>query len=300
MIGLALFVFFHLAFATEMAITFDDLPAHGNLPPNDTREAVINKILLTLEKHHLSGIYGFMNGAKTVNNPENLKVLQDWVAAGQLLGNHTYTHLNLNDVSLNTYKNEIQQNDVLLAKLMGLKDYKFFRYSYLAEGKNNEERNAIRQYLFQNQYKIAPVTILFYDYKWNDPYLACLKKHNLSAINLLKNTYLSELSYATLHAQAMAQQLFHRDIAHILVIHCDPFAAENLDELLTQLEKNKVKFISLENALQDKAYDFNFYDPKRGFATFLTEVAFENHQPATQVSAQELKLFGQISHLCLD
>jgi hypothetical protein len=37
----------------QMAITFDDLPAHGALPPGDTRVAVASKIIAALRDAHV-------------------------------------------------------------------------------------------------------------------------------------------------------------------------------------------------------------------------------------------------------
>src|SRR4051812_45639409 len=81
----------------RIALTFDDLPAHGDLPPDVTRLAVIRSILATLAAHHVPPTYGFVNGAKVKAHPEDGEVLRAWVAAGQPLGNHGYSHLSLDE-----------------------------------------------------------------------------------------------------------------------------------------------------------------------------------------------------------
>ena len=76
-----------------------------------------------------------------------------WRAAGHLLGNHTYSHPNLNDLSISDFKKEIDRNETLLKKLSGKTDWKYFRYPFLCEGATLEKRNGIRAYLNQKGYK---------------------------------------------------------------------------------------------------------------------------------------------------
>ena len=83
----------------QMAITFDDLPAHGALPPGETRVAVASKIIAALRDAHAPPIYGFVNGRPIEQQPPDAVVLQACRAAGFPLGNHTWSHMNLNEHS---------------------------------------------------------------------------------------------------------------------------------------------------------------------------------------------------------
>ena len=76
-----------------MAITFDDLPAHGQLPPGVTREEVTRKILAAFKEAKVPEVYGFINAGKLQTHPEDIKVLQLWREAGEPLANHTYDHM---------------------------------------------------------------------------------------------------------------------------------------------------------------------------------------------------------------
>src|ERR1700722_2210332 len=85
--------------AQQVAFTFDDLPAHGPLPPGETRMAVAGKVLKALKKAHMPPVYGFVNGVGVEEHPETAAVLASWRAAGDLLGNHTWSHMNFNQHS---------------------------------------------------------------------------------------------------------------------------------------------------------------------------------------------------------
>ena len=78
-----------MAAAQEVALTFDDLPAHGPLPPGMTRLDVAKSIIATLKAANAPQVYGFINAVKLEQVPEDRAVLEEWRAAGYLLGNHT-------------------------------------------------------------------------------------------------------------------------------------------------------------------------------------------------------------------
>jgi hypothetical protein len=67
-----------LACGQQMAVTFDDLPAHGPLPPGMTRLEIAQSILKTLKREKLPPVYGFINGGRGAEDPNSLSVLQAW------------------------------------------------------------------------------------------------------------------------------------------------------------------------------------------------------------------------------
>ena len=103
------------AFSQEVAITIDDLPSHGTLPPGLTRVDVANSILGTLRQAHAPKVYGFVNAKKLEQNPEEIEVLKVWRKSGFPLGNHTYAHLSLNDNSADQF----DQNVAAASHLLG-------------------------------------------------------------------------------------------------------------------------------------------------------------------------------------
>jgi hypothetical protein len=48
--------------APQLAITMDDLPVHGTLPPGETRLSVAQKILAAFKAAGVPEVYGFING----------------------------------------------------------------------------------------------------------------------------------------------------------------------------------------------------------------------------------------------
>jgi hypothetical protein len=52
------------AFSQQLAVTIDDLPSHGTLPPGMTRTDVARSILKALNDAHVPKVYGFVNAKK--------------------------------------------------------------------------------------------------------------------------------------------------------------------------------------------------------------------------------------------
>ncbi len=95
LIALLIFLHINIASAMEVAITVDDLPANGNIFTQITRMEIAQKILSIFKKHHITGVYGLINGNTVDNTPNGLAILQEWIKEGHALGNHTFHHLDL-------------------------------------------------------------------------------------------------------------------------------------------------------------------------------------------------------------
>jgi peptidoglycan/xylan/chitin deacetylase (PgdA/CDA1 family) len=178
------------------------------------------------------------------------------VRAGHLLGNHTRSHLDLNETSLADYLADIDANEAPLRALFPEGDtrWRVFRYPYLFEGNNLATRASVRAHLKEHHYRIAEVTIDFSDWAWNEPYVRCLAKHDEQAIKALERSYLMSADNLLRWSDLAARQLLGRRIKHVLLLHAGAFDGRMMDRLLTQLEREHVRFISLDRALADPIY----------------------------------------------
>ena len=240
--------------ATEMAITVDDLPSHGALPGNTTRAQIAQRFITALKASGVPSVYGFINAHRVKDDPATTEVLKLWIDAGFLLGNHTYAHSDLHTSDAQAFEKDIADDEPILESLMGSRDWHWFRYPFLHEGDTLEKRRAVRAYLDDHGYKIAQVTLDFQDYAWNDPYARCVKAGDTEAIAWLKASYVSAATEYISLGQKIAFMLYGRNIKHVLLLHVGAFDSVMLPELLDQLTHQEVRFVSLQQAEEDPAY----------------------------------------------
>ncbi|WP_260706371.1 polysaccharide deacetylase family protein [Edaphobacter flagellatus] len=265
--------------AQQVAITFDDLPEHGDLPPHVTRLQVAKSILATIREERLPPVYGFINAVALKDTPSEIHVLRAWRAAGQPLGSHTYSHADLSAITPAQYESDIAKNEPLLKQLMGTQDWRWFRYPYLREGDTLKKRDAIRAYLGQKGYRVAQVSLNFEDWAWNDPYARCSEKHDTEAIQWLHDSYLSSAGDAVTRFRNLTHTLYGRDIRYVLLLHIGPFDAKMFPELIALLRQRGFSFISLPEAMSDPAYSANPNFFGQHGLTFQEQVAATRHLP---------------------
>lgn len=238
----------------KIAFTFDDLPVHGPLPPGESRIEVISKIIAALRKANLPPTYGFINAVHLEGQPEHEAVLEAWRTAGNPLGNHTWSHMNLDQHSLEEFEQEVLRNEPALEKLMDGQDWRWFRYPYLAEGETEEKKILFREFLHQHGYKIAAVTMSFGDYLWNGPYERCMTKNDAAEVTKLEESYLKAAQESIDYYRSMSRRLYGRDIPYVLLMHIGALDAEMLPRLLELYRSNGFEFISLPEAESDEFY----------------------------------------------
>ena len=282
------------SFAQKVALTFDDLPAHGTLPPGVSRVDVANEIIKALQDSHASKIYGFINAEKLRQAPDDAEVLKLWRNAGFLLGNHTYSHMDINANSVDAFEQNIQANEPVLEAMMVGEDWRWFRYPFLWEGDTLEKRRAVRAYLQLHRYRVAQVTLDFEDYAWNDPYARCVATKNTQAIERLKASYLSTASEYISLGQQMANLIYGRDIKHVMLLHLGAFDATMVPQLLELLKQRRFSLVTLEDAESDPAYKSDPNLPLKWEGTLLEQMMVAKHlqtPPHAEKPLRELESF---------
>jgi peptidoglycan-N-acetylglucosamine deacetylase len=239
---------------SEIALTFDDLPAHGPLPPQVSRADVARAIVLALKHAHAPPVYGFVNAIALTRDPSAEQALAIWRKSGNLLGNHTYSHADPNVLSAEAFEADVTADEPILKKYMTGKDWHWLRLPYLRGGNTPAKRAAIRDFLVKNDYRLADETVYFNDYDYNAPYVRCLAKNDAAGLQWLKQHYLQAAARTVDTSRSEAKRLFGRDIKHVFLLHIGVFDAKMLPEVLAMLTAKNFKLIDLPEAESDPAY----------------------------------------------
>jgi peptidoglycan/xylan/chitin deacetylase (PgdA/CDA1 family) len=257
----------------EVAITVDDLPAHGDVPAAMTRVEIARGMVAALKARNVPAVYGFSNGQEVSWDPSSLAVLQEWLRLGNVLGNHTFNHTDLAHSTADAYVADIAAMEELLEHVTGAPlPAKVFRYPFLSEGDTLEKRNRVREYLATNHYQIAQVTIDYLDWAWSAAYDRCLVQKDERRMQWLTEHVVEAARWHTRYARKLAHLLVGRDIRHILLLHVSAFNAITLPEVLTMLQAEGARFVDLPTAMNDTIYQVNPNLPLPDGRTFLEQL----------------------------
>ncbi len=242
----------------EIAITVDDLPAHGEIPPDMNRRDIAKGVLRALESVHTPPVYGFSNAQQLAWVPDGREVFKDWLQSGHFLGNHTFSHVNLAHSTADAYIADIVAMAELLTSLSPMvPPVKVFRYPYMNDGDTLEKHDRVRTFLANNGYQVAPITIHYDDWAWNRAYVRCHAMNDKTKMQWLKQHVIGAARGEVGQAQKAAKLAAGRDVRHILLVHLTAFNALTLAEVLTALQAEGVKFIDLPSAMNDPIYRLN-------------------------------------------
>ncbi|MDP1603596.1 MAG: polysaccharide deacetylase family protein [Legionella sp.] len=232
----------------EIAITIDDLPlvaSQMNTPANQQRATErFSKIIQALTENNVPAT-GFVIAGSIGKG--QMAFLEQFRNAGFMLGSHTYSHYNLNQMSAEKYIADIDRADKILTPLFT--EPKYFRYPYLAEG-NKNTKPKVAQYLAEHNYKIAPVTIDSKDFQFNEQLYKVPFRLREKYVEKLKVRYLAYIWRATLNAEKRANG---QPVKQILLIHSNLLNSYALADIIQMYKENGYKFISLSEALENPA-----------------------------------------------
>jgi peptidoglycan/xylan/chitin deacetylase (PgdA/CDA1 family) len=232
----------------QIALTFDDIPVHGALPPGVSRVNVIRAITSALKEADAPA-HGFFNGAFEAREPDSEAATAAWKAAGLPLGNHSFSHGNFAAMPADAFTADIARNEPMLKG-----QARWFRYPFLAEGETADKREAVRSFLRKRGYKVAAVTASFGDYAWAEPYARCARKGDAAAAAALEASFLAAARQDAENRLALSRAALGREIPLVLLMHVGALDARVMPRLLAQYRAMGFRFVTLAEAERDPFY----------------------------------------------
>ena len=211
-------------------------------------------ILAAFKAAGVPEVYGFVNGYQLEREPGSDAALTAWTAAGYPLGNHTWSHRNLNQVSAQEFESEITRNEATLTRFGGGELRRWLRYPYLAEGNDAAKRDSVRAAVARLGYRIAAVTMDYSDWQWNDAYVRCLAPGREAGLAALESAYLENVRESANRSRTLSRALYGRDIPYVLLTHIGAFNARIMPRVLELYRQEGFQFTTLEAAQQDSVY----------------------------------------------
>jgi peptidoglycan/xylan/chitin deacetylase (PgdA/CDA1 family) len=234
----------------QFAITMDDF--HWQNAVKLTAYERNQSILDTLRAHSIKAMLFVIGG--NIQEGEGKQLLSAWDGAGHVIGNHTYSHRNLNapTTDLKAY-----QDDILRAEAL-LKDFprfrKYFRFPMLKEGETAAKRDAIREFLATHGYRIGHVTIDNSDWLIDQRLTARLRTNPNADVKPYRDFYLEHMWSRASYYDSLARRVLGYPVKHTLLMHFNLLNGLFLADLMAMFKLKGWRPIDAEEAFGDPLF----------------------------------------------
>jgi peptidoglycan/xylan/chitin deacetylase (PgdA/CDA1 family) len=244
----------------EVAVTFDDLPFISTEAAGiDTQKEKMNRLIQCLTSNKIPAV-GFVNTKKLFNDDrrddKQVEFLRMWLDAGLELGNHTYSHKSLHKIPLQLYREDVIKGETIIKEMVEKrgKKLRYFRHPYLHAGRTLEIKQAFEKFLSDRGYQVAPVTIDNSDWIFSRAYDKAAARGDTQLMKRISDAFIPYMDQKFEYFEKQSVELFGCRVKHVLLLHANAMNADNLPRLVQMLKNRGYTFISLEQALTDKAY----------------------------------------------
>ncbi len=234
----------------QLAVTMDDFNVLEDVHLTGAERS--ERILAALRRHRTQAMALVIG--RNAETPAGRSILDRWAAAGHLIGNHTYSHLDYHAASttVQAYVADFQRGDEVLRGRRGFA--KFFRFPMLREGNTAEKRDAMRQALAAGGYRNAYVTIDNSDFLIANELRARLIADPRTDPRPYRDIYLRHMLAFARYFRDAAREVFGRDIAHTLLTHFNLLSALYLGDLLDALRDDGWSIARVSDVYQDDVF----------------------------------------------
>ena len=230
----------------EIALSLDDAPMPSTAIFNGVEKT--KRIIQALQDANCPAVGIFAIG-KYAHTPTGLNRLHMYAEAGHIIANHSYSHYKLNDITAQDFIEDIKKAHEILSPLPSFK--LLFRFPYLAEGKDEVQRQEVIQYLQSMGYREGYITVNNHDYYMSKLLVDAVKAGKIIDHEKLKNLYVSILWDCITSVDKLSHKVLNRKVKHVLLLHENDLAALFIGDLIEHIRKQGWKIISIEEAYED-------------------------------------------------
>ena len=254
----------------SVAVTFDDLPATGGTSTLKRLRYINSNLLAKLSDDNVPAI-GFVNEGKLMVEGEiddRTALLAEWLDRGHLLGNHTFSHIAIDNATFEHYREDLIRGETVTRMLLerrGLK-LKYYRHTQLRTGPNEVYRKQLSDLLRDRGYSVAPVTIDNNEYVFAAVYNDAVSKGDTQLADRIAEAYIGYMSSVFSHFEGLSRDFLGYEVPQVLLLHANELNADRFDELAEMMRGRGYRFITLDEALKDKAYTLPEAGSTRGLS----------------------------------
>jgi peptidoglycan/xylan/chitin deacetylase (PgdA/CDA1 family) len=234
--------------APEIAFTFDD-------PTTKERAGfpwpkVNDQILATLARHNVHAAL-FVCGMR-IDSSDGQRLIASWDRQRHLVGNHTYSHLNFNEVSLADFEADALKCEPLIRSYARFT--RLFRFPYFKEGDTQEKRDGMRALLKAHGYRSGRATIDASDWAVSARLEKRIAESPSADLSAYRDFFLTHIWERAQFYESLAQRALGHSVRHTLLLHHSVLNALFLDDLIKMFKAKSWRVVDASYAYQDPIY----------------------------------------------
>ncbi|MEJ2482927.1 MAG: polysaccharide deacetylase family protein [Gemmatimonadota bacterium] len=234
-----------------LAITFDDLPWTGGTSGIGRAAALerTDRLIGQLESRGVPAV-----GLVTCENLlSDGAAIRRWRQAGFELGNHSFSHRDLNRTDPAVWLSDVRECDDRLHALTR-DSIRWFRYPLLHEGATTGVRDSVARALARMGYRNAHVTIDNSEWVLARAYDLAVRRADSLRTAEIANAYVDHLVDAGRHFRSVARNRFGRETGQVLLLHANRLAADHVGTVIDALVADGFVIRSLPEVMTDPIF----------------------------------------------
>jgi len=286
----------------KLAVGFVSIPPVDR-SPNPPHDAVATaKLLVEKLKTHKVPAIGFVQGSMISDGekmfPVRAEIVKMWRDEGFEIGIGNYKHVWFYDTPYDEYVAGVEKNEQIVKKILAEKNLplRYFSYPYLNTGRSTEDKLRFESWLKLRGLRSMQYTIDNQEWMYSYAYDIARMDNDISTMNEIRVEFIRYMDQMFDHYEAYSQEMFGRNISQTMVLTTSRLVADSADDLFGMIEKRGYKFVPVDEALKDEAYNTpeNFVN-KSGVSWFerWTLAQGKRLRDEPKVSGQVLKMWDE-------
>ncbi|HEX8745657.1 MAG TPA: M56 family metallopeptidase [Pyrinomonadaceae bacterium] len=242
-----------------VAVTFVGLPYYrGGDETTESLNETTDKLMAGMARYNIKAV-GFVGEGQLYREGQTearINLLRRWLDSGHELGNQSYKHMSLYNTPLDVYEANVIRGEQVTRQLMQERgrQLKYFSYPFLNTGPNPETKRAFEQFLKERGYRVHAVTIDNSDWIFSNAYLEARRRGETEVMKRISDEYVAYIESVFAHYEQLSTKVFEREIPQVLMLSASALNADNFDRLMEMLKRRGYGFITMDEALEDKAF----------------------------------------------
>jgi peptidoglycan/xylan/chitin deacetylase (PgdA/CDA1 family) len=268
------------AVTKRIAISFDDVPRGAGAYLNEDDRT--QRLIAALRSAGVVQAAFFVNPGRI--NARYEGHVAAYVAAGHVIGDHTFHHLRASRVSAATFLADVDKAEAWLKGRPGYRPW--LRFPFLdAGGMDRAKAEAIRAGMAERGLHNGYITVDGDD--WNMERLATAARAEGQTVDFaaLRDLYVETHVESADFADALARRALGRSPAHVLLLHETDLAALFLPDLVAALRRDGWEIVTADQAYADPMHDAVPRSPTAN-GTLIEQFAWQAHLTAPRWSAR--------------